>query len=125
MPPKALYVDDEQDICEIAKMCLEMNGDFETRYVCSGAEALTVAKEWRPDVILLDVMMPGMDGLTTCSRLKGMPETTSVPVIFITAKALDTELADLNFHDVLGVLAKPFQAMTLASDVKKLMDSER
>lgn len=123
MAPKALYVDDERDICEIAEMCLKINDAFDARYVCSGQEALDIARDWKPDVILLDVMMPGMDGPTTVLQLKADSNTASIPVIFVTAKTLDSDLEALKQHAIAGVIAKPFQAMTLAEDVKRLISA--
>lgn len=122
MPLKALYVDDDNDICQIAQMCLEIEGTFEACSVNGGREALEVAESWQPDVILLDVMMPGMDGPTTLSNLKENPKTSGIPVIFITAKTLDSDLETLKKNDILGVLAKPFQALTLSAEIVALME---
>ncbi|MFD1697153.1 response regulator [Roseibium aestuarii] len=122
MVSKALYVDDEPDICRIAEMCLQLNEAFETRSAGSGLEAIDIARSWQPDVILLDVMMPGLDGPSTFGHLKADPLTAQIPVIFVTAKALESDLARLKSHDILGVIPKPFQAMTLAEEVRELMN---
>ncbi len=77
MPARILYVDDEPDIQEVAAIALELDPDFEVLCCGSGAEALELARSWQPDLILLDVMMPGMDGPTTFAALQEMPEAGS------------------------------------------------
>jgi CheY-like chemotaxis protein len=116
---RVLYVDDEADIRTIASMALELDPDFEVRTESSGADALVTAAEWRPDAILLDVMMPSMDGPTTLSRLRENADTSAIPVIFITARAQAQELQHFISLGALDVITKPFDPMSLAATVKR------
>ena len=119
MKSKILYVDDENDIREIAQMSLELDPEFEVRPCSSGLQALAEAAEWQPDLILLDVMMPEMDGPETLRRLAASPATASIPVVFITARTQTHEVARFMAMGAVGVIAKPFDPMTLASEVKR------
>lgn len=112
-----LIVDDEDDIREVAEMCFDIAGGWDVLTAASGSEALEVAATRQPDVILMDVMMPEMDGPTTVSHLRARSETSEIPVILLTAKvqASDREqFADLDIH---GVIAKPFDPISLADEV--------
>ena len=80
---RILHVDDEPDIREVVELSLGLNPDFEIRSCGSGAEAVAIAAEWSPFIILLDVMMPGMDGFEVCRKLKAAPATAGIPVIFM------------------------------------------
>jgi CheY-like chemotaxis protein len=115
---RILYVDDEDDIREIAMMALELDGDMEVRGEASGAAAIATAEAWNPDVILLDVMMPSMDGPTTLKRLRENPLTAQITVIFITARAQAREIEAFIGLGAKGVITKPFDPMTLAGDVR-------
>ncbi|HSX56709.1 MAG TPA: response regulator [Sphingomonas sp.] len=119
---RILYIDDEADIREVAQMALELDPVFEVRSCASGAEGVVEAAAWRPDLILLDVMMPGMDGPTTFARLAEQPETAGIPVVFITARTQSSEVAGFRDLGARGVLAKPFDPMTLADQVRGLLD---
>lgn len=119
---KVLYTDDESDICELVQMSLELDPGFEVHTCQSGPEALAEAGRWRPDVILLDVMMPGMNGEEVLEKLRENPETTTVPVIFITARKHAQEVARLQALGVNGVLGKPFDPLTLPLEVKRLLN---
>lgn len=116
-----LVVDDEEDVQEIAKLGLEMKTDWTILIASSGMEALQVAREQQPSAILLDMMMPDMDGRATLSALKAEPSTAEIPVILVTAKAqpaiLD-EFADLNLA---AVIAKPFRPLKLAAEVSRIL----
>jgi CheY-like chemotaxis protein len=89
---RVLYIDDDADIREVAVMALELDPEFDVRTGGSGAEAIALARSWIPDLILLDVMMPGMDGPTTLRALRDEPLTAAIPVIFITARAQFKEM---------------------------------
>jgi CheY-like chemotaxis protein len=115
---KVLIVDDEADIRRIARLSLSRLGGMEVVEASSGEEGLRTARESAPDAILLDVMMPGMDGPTTLKSLRSFPETARIPVVFLTAKALTSEIARLREQGVAGVLTKPFDPMTLAAELK-------
>lgn len=123
MTTRILYVDDEEDLREIAAMSLQLEPDFEVRTAASGNEALEQARQWQPQLILLDVMMPGMDGPATLSALQADPVTADIPVAFITAKTHPRHVTDLRALGAREVLAKPFDPMTLADTVKGLLAS--
>lgn len=121
MPMKALYIDDDEDIGTIAVMCLKLNDAFDARHASSGADGLDIAADWRPDIILLDVMMPVLDGPSTHRKLKDNPVTADIPVIFVTAKTQRNELEELSGLGALGTIAKPFEPLTLAEDIAGLL----
>lgn len=118
---RVLYVDDEPDIREIALLALSLDPGLECRSAASGPEALAIMDEWLPDMVLLDVMMPGLDGPSTLERLRGNPLTRAVPVVFITARAQSQEIQNFATLDALGVIAKPFDPMTLAHQVRTFL----
>lgn len=115
---RILYVDDEADIREVAAMSLELDPDFEVRTCASGIEAIGAAAEWLPDLILLDVMMPLMDGPATLAKLRAQPETKDIPVVFITARTQAHEVEGFKSLGARGVIAKPFDPMALAATVR-------
>ena len=117
---RVLYVDDEPDIREIAEMALSLDPSFTVRTAASGEAALALLENWTPDVALLDVMMPGMDGPTLLGKLREIERFASLPVIFITARAQRSELQNFATMDAAGVIAKPFDPMTLAAHVRAL-----
>lgn len=110
-------VDDEDHIREIAATSLEVVGGWEVITASSGREALSKAELERPDAILLDVMMPEMDGPSVFARLRGNDATRAIPVVLLTAKVQPTERARFAELGVDGVLAKPFDPMTLHREV--------
>jgi two-component system, OmpR family, response regulator len=115
---KILIIDDEADIRRIAHLALGRVGAMEVLEATSGAEGLRKAEDNHPDAILLDVMMPGLDGPSTLAALRSNPATANIPVIFLTAKAMVSELARLRALGAAGVLTKPFDPMTLAGQVR-------
>jgi CheY-like chemotaxis protein len=125
MPARILYVDDEDDIREVARISLELEPEFEVRTCASGRQALNEAASWQPDLILLDVMMPEMDGPETLQRLVASPDTTSIPVVFITARTQAHEVQRYLALGAAGTIAKPFDPMALAGDVRKLLAASR
>ena len=118
---RILYVDDEPDIREVAQMALELEEDLEVRLAASGAEGLAEAAAWSPDLILLDVMMPQMDGPTVLEKLRADPATASIPVVFITARTQAQEVATLKALGALGVIAKPFDPMSLGEETRAFL----
>jgi CheY-like chemotaxis protein/HPt (histidine-containing phosphotransfer) domain-containing protein len=114
---RVLHVDDEADIREVVEISLGFDPAFVTRGCSSGEEALTVALEWQPDIILLDVMMPLMDGPATLLRLRQNARTATIPVVFMTARAQTRELDRFRALGAVGVIPKPFNPMTLAASV--------
>jgi len=115
---RILHVDDEPDIREVVELSLSLDPSFATRSCGSGKEALAAAAEWEPDMILLDVMMPVMDGPATLVQLRENAGTASIPVIFMTARAQAREVDRFRSLGAVGVIAKPFDPMTLAASVR-------
>jgi CheY-like chemotaxis protein len=115
---RVLHVDDEPDIREIVQISLGIDSAMETRSCVSGQEALEVVRAWTPDVILLDVMMPSLDGPATLARLKADAQTANIPVIFMTARVQTRELDRLLALGAIDVIPKPFDPMGLASRVR-------
>ncbi len=115
-----LYVEDEADIRAVARLALEAVGGFSVTICGSGAEALERAPDVRPDLILLDVMMPGMDGVDTLRALRDLPETATTPVIFMTAKAQQSEIRNFRELGALDVIPKPFDPMALSDQIRKI-----
>ena len=120
---KILYVEDEPDIQAVAKIALEMVGGFTVKICSSGEEALREVEPFSPDLILLDVMMPGIDGPTTLMKLRELSSQSDVPAIFMTAKIQPDEVAHYKSIGARDVIAKPFDPMTLAAQVKEIWDS--
>lgn len=117
MTRRILVVDDEDDIREVAQISLELMAGWEVIPARSGEEGIRRAEEERPDAILLDVMMPDLDGPSTLARIRGNPATAHIPVILLTARAYAGERDRLAELDVSGVLAKPFDPMELSAQV--------
>jgi CheY-like chemotaxis protein len=122
---RILHVDDEPDIREIVDMSLGLNAEFEVRACACGADAIAMAAEWSPFLILLDVMMPGMDGPTTLKHLRQDPRTADIPVLFMTARAQEREVQQLIALGAHGVISKPFDPMTLAFAVRSHLQAIR
>ncbi|HEX8704191.1 MAG TPA: response regulator [Myxococcaceae bacterium] len=120
---KVLLVDDEDDIRTVGNLSLSRVGGWQTVLASSGAEAVKKAAAERPDLILLDVMMPGMDGPTTFTQLRAQEATATTPIIFMTAKVQKQEVARYLELGAVGVIGKPFDPMTLPTEIKKLLPS--
>lgn len=116
---KIIYAEDEPGIQAIARVCLERVGGF-TLCICdSGVQLLEECAAFGPDLILLDVMMPDLDGPQTLARLRQDSETRDIPVLFITAKSQKAEIEQLMGLGAIGVLQKPFDPMTLADQIRQ------
>lgn len=120
---RVLYVEDDPDIREVATMALELMGGLELCVCASGPAALADGPAFAPDLILLDVMMPGMDGPTTLARLRESSALAETPVVFMTAKVQPQEVAALRALGALDVIAKPFDPMLLASRLRNIFDA--
>jgi CheY-like chemotaxis protein len=118
---RVLHIDDEPDLREIIEISLGLDPGFDIRSCESGTEGVVIAAEWLPDIILLDVMMPVMDGIATLMVLREKPETADIPVIFMTARAQARELDRFRSLGAFGVIAKPFDPMTLATSVRNYL----
>jgi len=115
---KILLVEDNHDIRTIVKAALESVGGFEVRACESGAEALEALAGFEPQLILLDVMMPDLDGPGVLARFRERPDTAGIPVVFLTAKATKDEVQRLRALGAADVLTKPFDPMTLHEKVR-------
>jgi DNA-binding response OmpR family regulator len=122
---KVLLVEDDPDIQKVARMSLKMRGVGDVVVASNGEECLALVGEVRPDVILLDVMMPKLDGYETCRRLKENPATSAIPVIFLTAKAQHFEVKRGLEAGGLGYLIKPFDPMTLHEQILALLGQQK
>lgn len=119
-----LLIDDEEAIQEVVQVGIEIETGWQVEIASSGLAGIDLAQSQQPDVILLDVMMPDMDGISTLSNLKANQKTTAIPVIFLTAKTQATEKDQLQNLGVVDVITKPFNAMTLASQIAKILNWE-
>jgi CheY-like chemotaxis protein len=118
-----LYVEDEPDIQAVARLALEHLGGFSVIVCSSGSEALSKIATYTPDLILLDVMMPGMDGPTTLAKFRKTAACATTPVVFMTAKVQPQEVAHYLSLGAIDVIPKPFDPMTLADKVRSIWDS--
>ena len=126
MPPleRILLVDDEADIRQIARLALEALGGFQVRECPSGLAAPEAALEFEPQLILMDVMMPGRDGPETLKVLRATPGLPPIPVVFMTAKVQPQEVSAFRSLGALDVIAKPFDPMTLANTVRQMWEQQ-
>ena len=120
---KILYVEDEPDIQKVAKLALEHVGGFDVMVCGSGSEAIKNGPGFEPDMILLDVMMPGMDGPATLEALRKIDVLSKTPAVFLTAKVLPTEIERYKSLGALDVIAKPFDPMTLSDQVRAVWET--
>ena len=119
---KILHVEDEPDIRDITRLSLVRVGGFTLESCESGAQALEKAPQFQPDLILIDVMMPGMDGPATLRALREMPELAQTPVVFVTAKARPHEVEEFKELGAIGVITKPFEPMQLPQQLRELWE---
>jgi CheY-like chemotaxis protein len=118
---RVLVVDDDELILEVAQMSLEAVGGWHVTTANSGQEGLERAVSERPDAIVMDVMMPGMDGPTTAVALRENPVTANIPIVLLTAKAQGKGQSDLSALPVVGVLGKPFDPMLLPATLASML----
>lgn len=121
---RVLYVDDEADIRGIVEYALEDESDMELKMCASGHDAVECVTDFKPHIILLDVMMPGMDGPTTLKKFRELAETENTPVIFVTAKVQPHEVQHFISLGAVDVIAKPFEPMELAKQIRRHFRSE-
>jgi CheY-like chemotaxis protein len=117
-----MYVDDEPDIREVVLMALGLADHLDVHSCDSGEQALQLLPQIKPDLVLLDVMMPGTDGPSTLQRMRADPALASIPVIFMTAKAMPQEVARFRELGAVAVIAKPFDPMQLAKQVLNIWE---
>lgn len=129
MPTKPLQsillVDDEADIRTVARLALEAVGGFTVHECASGFAAPAAIAEHAPQLVLMDVMMPGQDGMETLKALRATPGLPAVPVVFMTAKVQPQEVAVLRSLGAIDVIAKPFDPMTLAQTVRQIWERSK
>ena len=116
-----LLIDDEEAIQEVVQVGIEIEAGWQVAIASSGLEGITLAQAKQPDAILLDVMMPDMDRISTLSYLKANKKTQSIPVILLTAKTQTVDKNQFKNLGVIGVITKPFNSMTLASRIAKIL----
>jgi CheY-like chemotaxis protein len=125
MPTKRiLIVDDEESIQTVVQFGIQMVADWDVLIASSGPQGIKTACDESPDAILLDVMMPDMDGIATFKALQSDPQTSQIPVIFLTAKAQTSERRQFNDLGVSGVITKPFNSLDLPDQIVKMLDWE-
>ncbi len=122
---RILYVEDDPDIRTICVMVLESLHGFALEVCCSGEEAIAKAEAFAPQLVLLDVMMPGMDGPETLAALRRLPGLEKTPVIFMTAKVQAQEVEAYLRLGALGVIAKPFDPMSLSDQLRQLWNKSQ
>ncbi len=117
---RILIVDDEEDIRLVSRLAVQRVGGWQALVAASGPEAVDVAARERPDLILLDVMMPGTDGLATLSLLRAREATADIPVVFLTAKVQQQEVDHYLALGALGVIRKPFDPLVLPDEIRRI-----
>ncbi len=121
---KVLHVEDDLEILEISGMALSLVGGLDILQVDRGEKALDVVDEFNPQLILSDMQMPGLTGAETVAEIRKRPAFQNIPVVFMTAKLLDTDGGMLKHPMDLGVIPKPFDPMTLADELRALWDNQ-
>ena len=121
---RILYVEDDADIRAVAEVALETLGGFTIKSCNSGQEALFEGPGFSPDLIILDVMMPGMDGPSTFYAMQDIPALKAKPVVFMTAKVQPEEVAFYRKLGAMDVIPKPFDPMTLADQIRDIWSSK-
>jgi CheY-like chemotaxis protein len=122
MTKRILIIDDEPDIREATQLCLEIARGWEVLTAASSAEGLKKAEHEQPDAVLLDVMMPDVDGLVTFERLQANPATHRIPVILLTAKAQASERRQFTQLAIAAVITKPYDPLTLADQIAAILE---
>lgn len=121
---KILYAEDEPDVQTIVKMVIESMSDYDLKTCENGKELLNCVDDYNPDLILLDVMMPEIDGPTTYKYLQANEKTKDIPVIFMTAKAQVHEVQLFKESGVIGVITKPFDPVMLCTEIQTIWDKK-
>jgi CheY-like chemotaxis protein len=119
---KVMIADDDEDIRLVCELAVRRIGHWDVTLAATGEEALEGARSEQPDVILLDVMMPEMDGPTTLAMLREDPATAGIPVIFLTAKAQKHEVERYLALGATGVIVKPFEVESLADEIRRIVE---
>ena len=117
-----LLIDDEENLVSVIKICLQKLGGWTVITAASGAEGLRHAEAFLPDAILLDVMMPDLDGLTVLRQLRANPKTRDIPVVLLTAKMQSFHQNEYAQLDIAGVLSKPFDPLELVNHIAQMLN---
>jgi len=117
---RILYVEDDPDIRAVAELALKDIAGYEVDLCCSGPEAVALARSITPDLVILDIMMPGMDGIETFKRLREIPGLATTPVVFMTAKAMQPEIGRYISLGAAAVIPKPFDPLELPSQIAEI-----
>jgi CheY-like chemotaxis protein len=120
-PKQVLIIDDEETIQTVVRFGLKLSNNWGVCCASSGIEGLTLAAQVQPDVILLDVMMPEMDGIATLKTLQSSPSTQNIPVILLTAKAQTSDRRQFQTLGVSGIITKPFNSLNLAAEISTIL----
>ena len=121
---RIMHIEDDPSIQEVARVALEVVGGFTVRSCDSGAAGVAAADSFAPQLVLLDVMMPGMDGPQTLTELRKLPIMEGIPVIFMTAKAQTQEVTAYRGLGAAGVIIKPFDPMTLSAQIREIWEQQ-
>ncbi|WP_069300914.1 response regulator [Neptunicoccus sediminis] len=122
---RVLHVEDDEDIQEITKMALEVVGGMELAQYLDGHEALERIREFNPDLILLDQMMPNMTGDEVLAHIRQMPEFANTPAVFMTAQSSEASSQLMESTDALEIIPKPFNPMTLSTQLTEIWEAAR
>jgi two-component system OmpR family response regulator len=122
---RVLLVDDQPQILLIASIALEFDGSIEVLTADGAVKGIELARAQRPDLIVLDVMMPNVDGITACQRLKKDPELGATPIVFMTARVREEDIATYFAEGAVGVIPKPFNPRTLGDELKAFLAKSR
>ena len=114
---RILIIDDDADIREATQLCLEITGHWDVLTASNGQEGVAIAESESPDVILLDIMMPGMDGITILQKLQGSSKTQHIPIIILTAKAQSRDRHYFDQLNVSSVITKPYDPLTISDQI--------
>lgn len=114
---RILIVDDDDDIREATQLCLEIMGEWEVLKASNGLEGIAIARSEKPDAILLDMMLPGMDGITILRKLRENLETSGIPIVILTAKAQASERKTFDKLEVAAVITKPYDPLTISDQI--------
>ena len=120
---RVLVVDDEEDVRYVARLSLDRVGGMEVVEASSGEEGIALARKDQPDVILLDMMMPGMDGAMTFLELQACADTAEIPIVFITARSMTAEARRMTSLGARGVITKPFDPLKLANELTAILET--
>lgn len=120
---RLLYAEDETDIQIIVETIIQSMSDYELKICNNGKEVLEKVEEYQPDLIVLDVMMPEMDGLTTFNNLQANEKTKEIPIIFMTAKAQVHEVNEILKTGIIGIITKPFDPMNLITNINEIWEA--